>query len=142
MTSAAENMKTFLESSFILLGDDIYKCRHCDKNIKQPARHGGTNLKSHMKCKHGEVLEKFLNDKKAKQPSIVSHFRKITEKAHKIFKWIQFVVMTNQSFSIVDNEYMRGICHLEPICRNTLSKYLTLVGDKVFQTYCPLHFQF
>ena len=79
-----DSLKKFLESSFVLQGNDVYKCRHCEKNIKQLARHGGSNLKSHMKSKHGDIFDKFLTDLKAKQPLIASHFRKITEKARNL----------------------------------------------------------
>jgi len=128
-------LKKFIESSYEQLENSYYRCRSCNRNIKQLANHGATNLKNHMKAKHGEALNEFLCDlsysTKERQPSIVSSSRKISDAAERIFKWLHFIVMTNQSYSIVDNEYMRGISNIEPICCKTLSKYLVLVGDKV-----------
>jgi hypothetical protein len=49
----------------------------------------------------------------------------------KVFNWMELVIMTNQTFSFVENPLIRRHSRLEPISVDTLMKYIKMVTTAV-----------
>ena len=57
--------------------------------------------------------------------------RKVSPKAHNLFRWIEQCIMNDEPLDFVDNSYVRKNSRNESICANTLIKYVELVRHKV-----------
>jgi len=60
--------------------------------------------------------------------------RKVSAKAQNIHDWSESIIMDDLPFSFVENKYARKNTKLDPICRNTLMKYLDLLSIRVQET--------
>ncbi len=106
--------------------DSIYICQ-CGSTRKLKANSGYTNLITHIKSFHSDWKEtmtfNFTNS------SYKLNFD--NPKATNIFSWIDLVVMENREFSFTEKQLTRKYSNLEPICTETLMKYMELLSNEV-----------
>ena len=95
----------------------VYQCV-CSVKRKVAKKTGFTNLLSHVTKSHPafetEMRESFLKSGK------ISF---INQKAFNITQWIDFILTSNSSFSIVENESLRALAK-HTISRDSITKYI------------------
>lgn len=130
-----------------LEGFDIHTCKSCRANISQNLKKGFINCVNHVKTVHEEdwkqEMEAALAAEKDGGCMLQYMKRKVSQKAQTYHDWCEWVIMDDQPFSFVDNKYARKNTKLEPICRNTLMKYLDLLSievQEIIKTIIPSNF--
>jgi hypothetical protein len=131
----AKDNAALCKAYFKQRGDsNVWKCScGCDRT----KLNGWTNLKSHIVGgQHPEWPDVLEALKKNGKGPLDNHFTsKITSKAKNLFGWLEWIVMTDQPKSFVENTYNRKHTKLDPIGRVTFDKYLDLacsaVQDKI-----------
>ena len=101
----------------------------CDSVITQGKNTGWSNLFSHGKSHHEEEYNKSSNQSEIHFSQVASS--KITKKGKNVYLWINWICSSLKPFSFVDNELFREYSRLEPICSNSLKKYMELLTKKV-----------
>jgi hypothetical protein len=106
--------------------ESIYTCQ-CGSTRKLKSNSGYTNLITHIKSFHSDWKEtmtfNFTNSS--------NKLKFDNPKATKIFSWIDLVVMENREFSFTEKQLTRKYSNLEPICTETLMKYMTILSNEV-----------
>ena len=103
----------------------IFQCRFC--SIKRKKNQGLTNLKSHISDKHLDWKEIYAHAVSQGPGAMDRHVEKASLDAINIYSWIEWILQCNESPTFVDNKITRRYSRLDPICRNTLSKYMEMV---------------
>jgi hypothetical protein len=122
--------------------DGLYACKKCTRYFKQQKGSGFTNLKVHLASCTGadyrahahEVLEASLkasegkshdsNGKEVNRLKGAAFTAMYTSKENDAYKWIEWIIMRNQSLTEVDNPLTREAVRYSPICSTTLKKYI------------------
>ena len=126
-----------------------HECAICKKVRKQKGS-GYSNLIGHLTEAHSvdQVTDYLLRAKGKKKGGMDSYVRQLDKKASQYHDWIEWVVMTDQPFTFVENKYTKqNVRHdLGEISRPTLMAYMEEVHIRVyiyaryllctFSTYC------
>jgi hypothetical protein len=107
-------------------------CRFC--SCKRKFNRGGTNLLSHIKEKHEhDYMDIYNRHRNVDGPMDLLCERLVSEKAKNISSWMEWIVMRDQPFSIVEDTVVLKFTKLQPISRPTLMKYFERTLNKVQQ---------
>jgi len=129
---------------FIRKNDESYGCELCSEinipedanNVKQRKGTGYTNIRSHLVSRHHGWKERYLSEENSEtgndKQCLSNYFNiLVSAKARNVFGWMNFIVTKHLSFSIVDDKSFRNAVKFDPLCTNTLMKYLEFVADEV-----------
>lgn len=112
---------------------NLHKCRHCQKEVKQVLTSGYKNLTSHLqRCTPNYVA--LYETSRATSPATLDGMGFVSTYALSVFGWMQFVIMTNQPFSAVEDPIVVAQSKYQRICVDTLLKYFLLVVQRVKAT--------
>ena len=123
--------------------DFVQMICYCGCVLKKPFS-GYTNMIYHIKHSHTLTMDETLSqymaniDKSGKTQTSILDFGIATEKAKKIFGYLEWTVEDNLPFAFVSKANTRKYCTLGNICVNTLMKYLELVAllvEEKIKTY-------
>lgn len=101
-----------------------YVC-NCGRTRVQNPKTGYGNLINHIKNDHND-WEDIMKAKDSKNPSTF-----VNKKGTKVFKWLEWIVMSNLPFQFVEDPLTRKNTSLESITDETVKKYLVLVTESV-----------
>jgi hypothetical protein len=112
---------------------NLFKCKICDI-VRSKNKSGYTNLIDHLNDKHKKwrsVVER-SKSKKPVKGALDKFFKKtIDPKYTNIYRWLNWIIKGKHPFSFVENRYSRKYSKLDPICTNTLMKYMNAVFERV-----------
>jgi len=113
-----------------------YICNKCEAKRIRKVGSGLTNLIDHICRAHRDWQNAFDAHLNGSVGSVAQFLRKEASAAAKnIFRWIEWIVATDQSFRFIENKYVKKNTNLESISRMTLQKYmeqlLVIVKDKI-----------
>ena len=108
---------------------DEWECK-CNAILKQKQKTGRTNLHQYLLKQHQASVEKVPANQKV---LIDTEFGIVNRKAVNIFSWLDWICNDLKPFSSVESEKPRTYTKLNPISRNTLTKYLHLISRKIEQ---------
>ena len=112
-------------------GKGLWKCQ-CRKILKRQEGSGWTNLRMHIMSQHPDASKQFEENPENGQSTLLDpSLGLINQKAQNVFAWLDWVCNDLMPFSFVDLPRTRKYSNLNPICRNTLTKYLNLVTLEV-----------
>lgn len=117
MSAKQRVLKYFKESA---VGSGIWTCV-CGKQLKRREGAGWTNLTNHLNNQHQEW--KLISG----QPSIDDAVGFSSTKADTIFSWLEWICIGMKPFSFISDHLTRKYTSLEPLCVNTLKKYMEIV---------------
>jgi hypothetical protein len=139
-SSMSENEQIF-RAFFVKHSDvaDTWVCRVCGGTRKQKDGSGFTNTAGHVKEKHPDykenlslMLKEVAED--GNQLKITSCYQeKVSHEAKRLNKWLEFIVMTDQSFCCVENEYFRKFGDSRGLSRKYLMQVLQGVRSLVIE---------
>ena len=112
--------------------DGKYQCNDCKKLLI--ATSGPTCLYNHLAGKSHESswLMTILNARKSvRGPMDQFAERSCSKAASNIYQWMEQLVMNDEPFHFVENEYVRKNSKLETISRPTILKYFQKLGPKL-----------
>ena len=104
----------------------------CGTRRKQTG-HGYTNLVSHVEKQHPTDLQTLLSDAGYAENSSASESLFFNSKTVQMHGWLDLVLNGLLPFCIVDNPVFIRCVKFKPIARNTLSKYMSLLTQRVEQ---------
>ncbi|CAG7818508.1 unnamed protein product, partial [Allacma fusca] len=85
-----------------------YICKNCKKSFKREPRSSTGNLMKHLKTKHANKLNVTNNDHLALKGPLPVAFSKTSCDKDLLRLLGEFIIMTNQPFSIVEEESFRA----------------------------------
>lgn len=106
-----------------------FQCQFCP--IKRKKNQGLTNLKSHIKDKHTDWKEIYEAASREGPGAMDNFVVKASSDAVNIHSWIEWILRCNEPPTFVESKYTRKYTSLDPISRNTLSKYMEKVCIKI-----------
>ena len=127
MTSKQIVSTFFTKESEEQVGDKLlitYLCSCGRKRVQNP-KTGYGNLLNHIKSDHKD-WEEIMKAKDTKNPSAF-----VNKKGANIFKWLEWIVLTNLPFQFVEDPLTRKNTCLDSITDETIKKYLLLVTENV-----------
>ncbi|KAL0222573.1 hypothetical protein RCL1_002427 [Eukaryota sp. TZLM3-RCL] len=117
----------------------LYKCRTCPDHYTWMLNDKGfTNLLYHITSPiHSEEYKEFLQRESSGQTTlheiVTVEKEAVSAKAINLYGWLELYVDSQETLSFVEKDVVRRHSSLDPICRNTLSKYVQLTYQSVFQ---------
>jgi hypothetical protein len=120
-----------------IVEEGVYNCKKCKKDYKQKPKSGYSNLKKHLESCIGpsylEVLQEHIDKLEVNSDGATSIQDKLqtatlilqySTKERDTYKWIEWVVLRNQSISEVEDPLTREGMKYGAICKKTLRKYI------------------
>jgi hypothetical protein len=138
----------YLEANMAMKNKDIYatyfrveatdekshKCLECNAIIHQNIKKGYTNVVNHVILRHPDFHDKMLCvEKHLKEGGDLNTFfsKKINPQAVNYYKWMEWIAMGDEPFTIVENPWVRKNTNLQPIGRKSLMFYFHKIHDVV-----------
>ncbi len=113
-------------------GNLVFKCGFQGCTVTRASNSGMSNLLNHTVEKHMESLkELYAANKSGSQGPMVQFVSYVSPVARKIYGWMKYVILTNQSLNSVMNKDAREFSKFESIDKKTMSKYLERVFEFV-----------
>lgn len=131
VTAAAKVSPKVVAHAFFTAVDGkikVFKCNTCGCERKEG--NGYANRLSHALTHHQEYqqLEKAQEEAKAKGAAGgMPRYVVISSHHQNVFRWIDSFSAMNIPLYLVGTEMMRGFSRLQPICPNTLLKYMRVL---------------
>ena len=100
---------------------DKYVCM-CGVQRRQKKNTGWMNLITHIQQQHKDKIEN--TSKVELHQSLINGKFLPSNKATNIYGWLDWITGNLLPFSFVEDERTRRNAKLEPICRNSLTKYM------------------
>eukprot|EP00171_Calliarthron_tuberculosum_P004916 IDg4916t1 len=118
---------------------DVWVCQ-CGLQRKKN-KTGWTNLMSHVHNDHPDIVNLIpkLND--SQRDGILKHFK--PKKSKNVFAWLQIIILGLRPYSTVEDHVLRRYVNLDPVCRNTIQKYvgkLVKIVEKSISQTLPSRF--
>ncbi|KAL0251297.1 hypothetical protein GEMRC1_000510 [Eukaryota sp. GEM-RC1] len=117
-----------------VISSDCYKCKYCQPIFVTWIKKGKgyTNLLSHAKADH---LDEYHSFESAEHPENIAQFAVpiLLKNGRNLTGWIELYTETQESLAFVKNPTVRKHTKLEPICVNTLKKYVRLVYTETIE---------
>lgn len=130
MFSSKSIATTFFEETTIAMKGTrtitTFVCK-CGVTRSQDLKKGYVNLLSHIKENHLD-WEDIMKSKKTDQLSMDAF---IDKQSTNVFNWLDWIVMKNLAFEMVEDERTRKMSKWGTISVTTLRKYLYLVTEAV-----------
>lgn len=132
----SENKKIAL-AFFTTANSGEWLCGVCDTLKKAKVGSGWTNLASHVRTNHPEELNQWKQEAGPSGSNQTTLFgcmngvEPVSKTAKTIASWIDWVVNDDQPFSFVDRKRTKKYTSLDPVCRQTLRKYMLLLVEEV-----------
>ena len=132
------NEKTKNKEIFELLFKNItlnkYECKICKKLFLYKLSSGYTNPMSHIRT-HDNWEEVFLslkgNNVEDNQTLDKYILKSVSDEAQLIYRWLTYIVMRNQPFSICEDHWTQQFAQINQVSRPTIMKYLEKVCKEV-----------
>lgn len=100
----------------------------CICNTVREKGQGWSNLLSHIHSQHANFMTQSSLEKALKTPR--AH-QELTTKTIWLNTWMELVCIRLQPFSFVEDELIRRTVSVDPISRNSLTKYMSLLTHRV-----------
>lgn len=127
MPRAQKEISLFYYSpSCVKEGKQFFTCK-CGNERSQDVSKGYANLFDHVKKQHPDYEQEIDDVARGNQAHIQFYDRKTLN----IFAWLEWIVMSMLPFTFLESDLTRKNVKLEPISRNTFTKYLLKVGEEV-----------
>jgi hypothetical protein len=108
-----------------------YKCRECKKECKQDIKKAGyQGLKTHSQThsNYKKQMERYLSSQTEDFTGpMFTYVREVSQKSKTLYGWIDLITERCLPFDTVKCKTYRKYTNLEPICVNTLKKYMKLL---------------
>jgi hypothetical protein len=118
--------------------DQSHRCLHCDAIIHQNIKKGYTNVVNHIQNRHPDLKCDVVAAEAYKQNGgdlTTFYGKKVNAKASNMFRWMQWVVMGDQPFNIVENQWVRKNTNVDHIGRKSLMSIFksihNVIKDKI-----------
>lgn len=116
--------------------DNEWICRVCKLSYSQKNTEEGhySDLTRHFHSHENyQQLEQDVK-KRAGQKSLKDFaFKSIEGKAKDIYQWMNVIITQNLPFSFCDQQVVRDFAQPDPICRNTLTRYMKGIMDQMVE---------
>ena len=109
---------------------DYYVCR-CGNERKIIEGNGYSNASSHVLKDHADYKIIMASSVDDQQTTLNFHNTGISDLAKQEYQWLEFIIMTNQSFISVENRYVQAIAKFKPISRSRLMKLIDSVSKLI-----------
>ena len=109
---------------FKRVSEDNWECRKCGNTWKAKKKKGYENLLSHVKQKQTDFADQMYSSNSKLDFTF-------PQKTKNLNGWLDWVIMTGQPFSFVDNNFTPKSCKLTPITSPTFMKYLQSMVKEV-----------
>ncbi|KAG3105667.1 hypothetical protein PI125_g13407 [Phytophthora idaei] len=108
-------------------GGGQFSCKQYGKVRKQSPGTDYTNLISHLATSHPGFRETYDESQRAHGQSLEAHGF-VDQRTMEVFKWMEWVIVRNQSLSEVDDPLTRSLAAVQPVSSKVLGWYMRHVA--------------